>query len=248
MRIMTLNLQGFDDWNTRRPEILSHIKQTKPDIIFFQEVVFLPEVSLLNQVQDLNQNLGYLSEHSVVSRLQVGLHYPTYREGLAAVCKFPIIKTDTIALKKDPLDEHSRIIQFVDVMVKNVIVKFANVHFSLTDTTDFATAQLEEALAIIKSRDEERIIIGDFNINDLGASAAIWQDTHRASTEFDYVSYPGMNKRNDYALIPKSSTFTSLSVSGDTLSDHRALTVDVTIPHLSSRHRYSIARPNNGTV
>lgn len=245
---MTLNLQGFDDWNVRRPAILSHIKQEKPDIIFFQEVVFLPEVSLLNQAQELNQHLGYLSEHSVVSRLQVGLHYPTYREGLATICRFPIIKTDTIVLKKDPLDEHQRIIQFIDVMVKNVIVKFANVHFSLTDTTDFATAQLEEAIAIIKSRDEERIIIGDFNINDLDASAAIWQDTYRATTEFEYVSYPGMSKRNDYALIPKSSTFTSLSVSDDTLSDHRALTVDVTIPHLSSRHRYLIARLRSGTL
>lgn len=222
-----LNLQGFENWETRKINILAYLRQTAPDIVLFQEAVFLPELSAFNQAQLLNQELDYVSEHSAISRLQVGLEYSTYREGLAAISQLPIVKTDTIVLKQAPGDEHNRIVQFIDVLLDGAIIKFANVHFSLTDTIDFASAHFQETLDIIAERDEERIIVGDFNINNLDALAELWQEHYKASTEFSYISYPGMNKRNDYVLIPKSYKFTALSVSNDSLSDHRAITVDI---------------------
>lgn len=229
MRITTLNLESYDDWQKREPRIIDYLAQTRPDIILFQEVVFIPEISPYNQVSRLNQTLGFSQEHSSISRLQVGEKYETYREGLAFLTSLPVLKTEVIILKKAPLDAHNRIIQLFDVKVNDQIVKLANVHFSITDVTDFATAHLHETLDILAMRHEERIIMGDFNLDNLEDSAALWQNDYTASTTTPYVSYPSMNKRNDYVLLPKRYQLDSVQVSGDTLSDHRALTVDISL-------------------
>ena len=228
MKITTLNLQGFDNWEARIDHILTHLKHEKPDVILFQEVVFLPEVDARNQVQLLNAQLDYPYMQTVISRLQVGLEYPTYREGLGCLSRHPIATSDTIVLKQASDDEHQRIVQLVDIATASETIKLANVHFSMTDFTDFATPHLEETLAILKARGEERIIAGDFNLNHLEESVELWGDTYEASTKFPYVSYPSMEKRNDYFLIPKSYSFKTLAVSDDEhISDHNALTTTI---------------------
>jgi len=227
MKITTLNLQEFTNWEARQPAIIEYLQSESPDVIVFQEVVFLPNVSPYNQAQLLNQALGYASEQSAITRLQASTVHETYREGLAALSKYPVTKADTLILKQAQGDEHNRIIQLLDINVDGQIVKIANVHFSITDITDFATAHLKETLEILALRQEERIIVGDFNLSDLSETAAIWEDAYRSSDEFEYISYPGMNKRIDYVLIPKKYNFTNISISGDGLSDHRALTVDI---------------------
>lgn len=229
MKITTLNLQGFVDWHTRQPEILAYLKATDPDVILFQEVVFIPDISPFNQVQLLNQELHYPYEHSAVTRLQPSTEHKTFREGLAMLSKFPVIKTDTMVLKKEADDEHHRIVQLVDLVIDDHAVLLANVHFSLTDTTDFATAHLEETLQIIADKDEERIIAGDFNIDHLETLSGIWGEHYEASTKVPYISFPALHKRNDYVLVPKPLKFTEITTSGDTLSDHRAVTVNIAI-------------------
>jgi len=227
MKVTTLNLQGFTDWQQRKPEIVEYLKTTNSDIILFQEVVFLPDVSPYNQVQLLNQELEYPYEHSAVTRLQPSHEHRTYREGLAMLSKYPVTKTDTVVLKKEFDDEHHRIVQLVDVSMNDKKMLLANVHFSLTDDTDFATAHLKETLEIIADKGEERIIAGDFNIDHLEQLSGIWGEKYEASTKIPYISYPAMNKRNDYVLVPKEFTFTELSTSSDKLSDHRAVTVTI---------------------
>ena len=227
MKITTLNLQGFVDWQRRKPEIVSYLRATDPDIILFQEVVFIPDTSPFNQVQLLNQELNYPYEHSAVTRLQPSHEYTTFREGLGMLSKHPIAKTDTVVLKKEAGDEHNRIIQLIDTIVDGQLVLLANVHFSLTDDVDFATAHLKETLEIIADKDEERIIAGDFNIDHLETLSDIWGERYEASTKVPYVSFPKMNKRNDYVLVPKPYTLSEITTSGDTLSDHRAVTVQI---------------------
>lgn len=223
----TLNLQGFNDWQQRQPAILDYLQQTDADIVVFQEVVYLPEISVLNQVQLLNQTLHYPSLHSAVTRLQVGLDYPVYREGLAFISKHPVISTDTIILKQAEGDEHNRIVQLIDLLINGEVVKFANVHFSITDYVDFATEHFKETLELLKARGEQRIIIGDYNLNSIDESATFWKEDYSASTVVPYISFPQMNKRIDYALIPIHYRFESISVSSETLTDHTALTVTV---------------------
>lgn len=229
MKLTTLNLQGFTDWQQRKPEIVEYLKVTDPDVILFQEVVFLPGISPFNQAQLLNQELGYPYEHSAVTRLQPSKEYETFREGLSMLSKYPVTKTDTIVLKKEDGDEHNRIIQLADVLMDEETIPLANVHFSLSDTTDFATAHLKETLEIISDKHEKRVIAGDFNIDHLEALSGMWSEKYDSSTQFSYASYPSMNKRNDYVLVPKGYILHNLSTSDGTLSDHCALTVEITI-------------------
>jgi endonuclease/exonuclease/phosphatase family metal-dependent hydrolase len=73
--------------------------------------------------------------------------------------------------------------------------------------------------------------MGDFNLSTHEDSEALWSEHYYASTSVPYISFPGGNthtpKRIDYALIPKHYRFTSIAVSDDGLSDHRALTVSI---------------------
>ena len=153
-----------------------------------------------------------------------------YREGLAILSKYPITSSDTLILKHENQDEHYRILQLVDAMIDGEVVRFGHVHFSITDFVDFATPHLKETLEIMKARNEKRILIGDFNLTHLEDSSDLWDKDYKATTEVDYITYPTWHegpKRTDYALIPNEYSFDSISVSGDGLSDHRALTVTV---------------------
>ncbi|RYX79171.1 endonuclease/exonuclease/phosphatase family protein [bacterium] len=225
MKLTTLNLQGFSDWQQREPKIIRYLQHEKPDIIFFQEVVYIPELSAYTQVHQINTSLKYLFEHHSITRRQVGIEYPVYREGLSIISKSPIVKTDAIILKRASGDEHDRIIQLVDLFINDHVVKFVHVHFSITDITDYATAQLLETLDILHARGEQRIIIGDFNLSNLDASRHAWDQNYISSESAPYVSYPSETKRIDYILIPKTYAFESVHTSNEAVSDHRALTV-----------------------
>jgi len=233
LTLTSLNLQGFEEWEQRKPHILEYLSKISPDVVFFQEAVFLPDVSPHNQAQLLNQELGYPFEVSTISRLQVGVEHPVYREGLALLSKYPISSSDTLILKKAEGDDLNRILQMVDIAVNGSIIRLGHVHFSITDFVDFATPHLQETLDILKSRHEKRVLIGDFNLTYLEESENLWGADYKATTEVPYITYPSWHegpKRTDYALIPKEYTFDSIEVSGDGLSDHRALTVVIDIP------------------
>ena len=242
LTITSLNLQAFEEWETRSPRILEYLSKTNPDIIVFQETVFLPSVSPHNQAQLLNQTLGYPFEVSTISRLQVGIQHPIYREGLAILSKYPISSSDTLTLKKAEGDSLNRILQMVDIVVEGAIIRLGNIHFSITDFVDFATPHLQETLDILKSRNEKRILIGDFNLTYLEESENLWGKEYKATTEVPYITYPTWHegpKRTDYALIPKEYAFDSITVSEDGLSDHRALTIVVDIPDtILQTHRH----------
>ncbi|MFY9228165.1 MAG: endonuclease/exonuclease/phosphatase family protein [Candidatus Microsaccharimonas sp.] len=229
MRITTLNLEGFNNWQRREPFILKYLQEMDSDILLFQEVVYIPSISPHNQVQLLNKQLEYPTIHTAITRLQASSHYEVFREGLGVLSKYPITTTDTIILKRAEGDEHNRIIQLLDVTTDEGTIKIANIHFSLMNIADFATPHLQETLEILASRGEQRIIAGDFNMNDLDACAPLWQEQYHASNQVEYISFPSTNERIDYFLIPESCTFGDVTISGDGLSDHRALTADITV-------------------
>lgn len=224
--VSSLNVQGFFDWDGRKANIIDYLTMTSPDVIFFQEVTFLPQIASRNQVSLLNQALAYPYENTAVTRLQDSPHYENYREGLGIISKWPIVKSETIILKQQKDDEHQRIVQLVDVLHENEIVKLANIHFSISDNReDFPREHLNELLGILQARGETRIIGGDFNMNQIDLHADLWQNDYISSSVSPYITYPAMNKRVDYFLLPKNYAFIDITTSNDGLSDHRALTV-----------------------
>ncbi|MDB5187395.1 MAG: hypothetical protein JWM07_867 [Candidatus Saccharibacteria bacterium] len=222
----SVNVQSFTDWEDRKPNIIDYVKQTDPDVVLFQEVTFLPQINAENQVSILNKSLGYLYENSAVTRLQASTEFENYREGLGLISKYPILKSETFILKQQSHDEHQRIVQLVDILCDEKVVKFANVHFSISDRDESLPREhLHELLQVLESRGETRIIGGDFNMNEIDLNADLWHDTYVSSSVTPYITYPSMNKRIDYFLLPKEYSFISITTSGDGLSDHRALTV-----------------------
>jgi endonuclease/exonuclease/phosphatase family metal-dependent hydrolase len=231
LTILTLNLAGYKDWAIRQPEVIKALNQVNADVVFLQEVRYDPSISPLTQANYINSLLDTPYTHNVsdVSRFYAPSVGEPYREGLATLSNYPILQSDSIVLKQAPGDEHNRIVQLLDILVGDRVLKIANVHFSLSDTVDYATAHLKETIEILSARGEERIIAGDFNISHLEALGDIWKDRYRSSTEKEYISFPEMNKRIDYFLIPRSDSFLDISVSSDELSDHRAVTADIQI-------------------
>ena len=231
LTVASLNAQGFFGWDDRKSNIITYLTDTDADIVFFQEVTFLPQIASYNQVQLLNQTLAYPYENSAVTRLQESPHYENYREGLGVISKWPIRKSETLILKQQKGDEHQRIVQLIDVECQNTVVKFANVHFSISDNDEsFPRNHLNELLTILQARGETRIIGGDFNMNDIDQHADLWNEHYTSSSITPYVTYPDMNKRVDYFLLPKAYNFLDVTTSPDGLSDHRALTVTAGIP------------------
>jgi endonuclease/exonuclease/phosphatase family metal-dependent hydrolase len=225
MRITTLNLQGFADWDGRSPQIVDYLRGLDPDLILFQEVVFLPEVSPFSPVELLNRELGMPVRHESVTRLQSGQVHAVYREGLALLSKWPVPATQSLALRQEEGDPHQRIVQLADVRTEDGVWPVVNVHLSVRD--DFALAHLGEVLEILRAKGERRIIGGDFNIDHLERHAGLWRDAVLTSSIAQYRSHPSTAENDDYFLVPKEFQIDRVLVSGDRLSDHEAITVDV---------------------
>ena len=227
MRITSLNLRGFFDWEQRSVRVADFLRRTDPDVILFQEVVYLPDESPFSPVALLNRSLGYPYSHSAITRLQDSPTYGVYREGLAVLSRLPVTTTEALVLRHEDHDPHQRIVQLVDVRDGAATHRLADVHLSVRD--DFALHHLQEVLALLASRGEQRIIGGDFNINHLEQHRALWHDDYVLTSEIEqYVSYPHSKQANDYFLVPRSYAIDGMRLSTGDLSDHRALTVDLT--------------------
>ena len=229
MRITSLNLRGFFDWQAREPRIVEFLRRMDPDVVLFQEVVFLPDESPFTPAELLNRELAYPVSHGSVTRLQSSPVYGVYREGLAMVSRGTVPTSSALVLRREDDDPHQRIVQLVDVELGGVVHKLANVHLSVRD--DLAVHHLEEVLGILEARGETRIIGGDFNVNHLERRASLWHDQYVLTSELGpYVSYPHSGQANDYFLVPRTYAIDELRLSDANLSDHRALTIDLTGP------------------
>jgi endonuclease/exonuclease/phosphatase family metal-dependent hydrolase len=225
VRITTLNLRGFFDWTARSPQIIAFLRGVDPDVILFQEVVYLPEISPLSPVELLNRELRLPYRHEAITRLQRGRTHPVYREGLALLSRTPIVATQTLALEHEQGDPHQRIVQFADVEEDGGVWPLANVHLSVRD--DFALHHLEEVLTVLHAKGERRILGGDFNVDHLEQHASLWRDAVLTSAVAHYQSHPSSQENDDYFLVPTEFAIDRVTVSGDDLSDHEAVTVDL---------------------
>ena len=129
--------------------------------------------------------------------------------------------------------------QFADVTADDGVWPLANVHLSVRD--DFALHHLGEVLAVLQAKGERRILGGDFNVNHLEQHAALWHDAVLTSTVASYESHPSSHENDDYFLVPTEFAIDRVQVSGDDLSDHEAVTVDLS-PSLAAAERTPSAR------
>ncbi len=226
--IASLNLAGFKDWQSREQKIAAFLNEAMPDVMLLQEVHLDASVSPLNQAASINSLLSqpFMYSQTTISKFYQTSSGRTYREGLAVLSHFPIENSEVLVLNKQPDDKHSRIVQNVDVSIEGRKIELSNIHLS---SNDYAPEQLVELLAILKSRDETRIIAGDFNIFQLQDYAQLYGGEYMASIDFkNYVSFPSEGNTLDYVLTPKTMPISSLEAV-DGLSDHNALLFSIDI-------------------
>lgn len=59
LKIISLNIWRYYEWNSRKNLLIKYIEDKNPDIIFLQETIYDPTVSLKNQTQEINDILNY---------------------------------------------------------------------------------------------------------------------------------------------------------------------------------------------
>ena len=228
LKVCILNLWGFNDWQIREPKIVSYLKQQKPDIVFLQEVLYEPSLSPYTQAELLNRQLDYEFISISVPRLFSSEKIKNHREGLAVLSETAILKNETLVLKKEEKDKHTRIVQLLDIQLGDSTISLAHVHFS--NRHEWSRLHLQELLELLSARGEERIIIGDFNMLDPQKNTDLYGDKYVISTEIkSYISYPEKSETLDYVLLPRQFEMTNIETSAEGLSDHLAVMADITL-------------------
>lgn len=229
LKIISLNLAGFKDWELREQRIVDYIAGENPDVILLQEVKYDARKSAYGQSMVLNRLLPtpFPFSQTTISKFYQPSHGDAYREGLAVLSKFPIVSSEVLVLTKQPDDKHTRIVQNIDIEVDGQMVLLSNIHLS---NNAYSVDQLAELMTLLKSRNEKRIIAGDFNVFHLEDVRDIYAEDYTASVEFKkYVSFPSEDRTLDYVLTPKETSFVSLDTQ-EGLSDHSALSFMVELP------------------
>lgn len=233
MKILNLNLWGYNKWEERKLKIVKFIKKHNPDIIILQEVRDDLEFNKkgYHQAKQLNKELRYpnLVFYSVTNkRKERPKRYKKYcGEGIAILSKYPILKVEKRRLKKHKEDRYTCGNLYVKVKSKKIINIIA-VHFSPHEL--FSSLHLKETLKFIKKRKIKPIIIGDFNIIKSEILHDAISREYQSSLQYKkYISYPKGKFTLDYIVIPKKFKFKSFKCIGTNLSDHKALIANIKI-------------------
>jgi len=238
IKILNLNLWGYNDFDKRQKFIIDFIKNHDPDIITLQEVRDDSRHNKIgdNQLKQLNRSLKYeyskffeTTDANYVNKITNDPKYdpsePRVREGLGILSKQKIIESKGFILNQHKKDGYPRGILWAR-LANNI--DLVAVHYSFNDL--FSKLHLEETLRIIKENQLRPIIAGDFNILDQKIINDLVSNDYRiSSNEFSYVSYPPKNETLDYILIPKPYKFKSFQCIGMDLSDHKALLAEIEI-------------------
>jgi len=57
MKILTLNIWRYFDWEKRKSNLIKFLKKENADIVFLQEAAFDDRLKWDNQVQEINEEL-----------------------------------------------------------------------------------------------------------------------------------------------------------------------------------------------
>lgn len=224
MKVLSLNIGGNNAFESRLDNIVDYLSDISADIICLQEVMLHEDVSPLSQARQINEQLGYPQIAESITRYYVTSEGNAYKEGLAILAKHPLKNVEGFTHVKMPDDKHQRIALLADIETESGSVQIANVHFS---NNEYSKMQLSELLDLLSARNEQRLIIGDFNMQPKDVSQIAGSD-YQSSFDFkEYVSYPFKSETLDYALVPAQYKITSVNAENADISDHSPLIINL---------------------
>lgn len=232
LRLMTLNLWGYEQWDDRKDAVLSLINRQSPDVIALQEVRLDMKKSPASQASLLAEKGLY--PYTVYVPSFRAERYPRqlsllggYSHGLALLSKYPIASSELYLLSQGADFDEPCSVLFASVKVDGENIDLCNVHFGNTDRESLK--HLEELSEVCAKRGSRPIILGDFNIFKLGKhlDGELLQDYSLSSDKLNYISIPKNNGILDYIALPKEYSFKYIACPEDKVSDHRALIAEV---------------------
>lgn len=226
LKIASLNLWRYYDWDKRYKNIVQALRRSHPDVIAFQEVQLNSSFSPKPQSVLLAEALGY-RYHSFAPTSQKydqidneGAFTQNVSHGLAFISKYPIISSESIFLGRYSNDHELRSIQLITLLIEGQEVYVCNVHFDNSD--EISSLHLKETLDIVIKRQIKPIILGDFNIYDIKKYDKLFSNYTLSSDMSDYISYPKREGTLDYILTPNGVVqMLGVECLTDQISDHR---------------------------
>eukprot|EP01127_Copromyxa_protea_P021278 TRINITY_DN7278_c0_g1_i1.p1 TRINITY_DN7278_c0_g1~~TRINITY_DN7278_c0_g1_i1.p1 ORF type:complete len:504 (+),score=87.07 TRINITY_DN7278_c0_g1_i1:32-1543(+) len=231
LKVLSYNVWNFNEnYQERMEKVVKRIKENSPDVVCLQEVritdwqypTFYKKQG--SQLQDLTEKLP---EYQFVFR--EGMTYFDHRqrlelytqEGVAILSRFPIVRSDYIALSRnftDRVDEHQRVCLGVVVATPNGLVSFFTTHSSLSDTA--RQRNIVEIVDFMKRFPEPHVLTGDLNSNpgtpefqflqgkfELGGFNVAYNDAYEVFKRQDNEDESEFQKR----LVDDGWTYTTLS-------------------------------------
>lgn len=202
LKLLTLNLWRYYDFENRFENIISEISRLQPDVIFLQEVQIDETRSPFSQVELLKEKLNAYkySIHSTIypktSQRGISLEIPV-QHGMAVLSKHPIVHSFEYYLKQSEDEKELRSNLCLDINFNEQLIKLANIHFG--NKEEWAKKQIEQFTNYLTSRNEQRIMAGDFNMYGLANYKNLYPD-YLSSFEFkEYISFP--EKKMEFRLF-----------------------------------------------
>lgn len=233
LKVMTLNLWCYFDWDNRKDNITSLIKEESPDIIGFQESQTNHAFSDFPQSDVIANATGYTYR----------VFAPTYKRdgqvdadggmtqetsyGLALISKYPIVSVETYFLRRHPDYTEETSVLFCKIDVGGTIVDVCSVHFGNSEL--WSNLHLNELMDLCEERNVQPIILGDFNHFHLDVYKENRLKDYSLTTDIaEYESMPKNNGTLDYIVVPSSLyTIDEVTCPEVYVSDHRAVVATI---------------------
>lgn len=228
IRLATLNLHHFHEWEARFPLIVQALRAADPDLVFFQQAERDPIRGSKANAELLNEQLGYPHQGFYpigMKTTRKGKPLPAPVEhGMAVLSRIPYAAR-AVPLGS-PAGMETRINVECRLDVGGAERAFVNAHFWNSD--ELAEANLRETLDLYRDAEPKPVIAGDLNIKDLSALRDAYSKEYVASCDrYGYISHPDDGVSYDHILIPLGADFGSFECVDAPLSDHRMLVVDL---------------------
>jgi endonuclease/exonuclease/phosphatase family metal-dependent hydrolase len=238
LKLMTLNLWGYHDWDNRTENIVSLINKQNPDCIVLQEVLTnksfsdFPSSDFIANHADYKYKVFAPTYARTNSKDREGNRTQRASYGQAFLSKHLIVSTESYFLQRYPDHDEDTTALFCSIEVDGSIVEICNVHFA--NTAKHSDLHLNELMDLIENRGSQPIILGDFNIYDLSTYKTSRLTSYILSTDvMAYTSMPGDNGTLDYIVVPKSKyKIKDIVCPKQYVSDHRALLANVELLHV----------------
>lgn len=234
---MTLNLWQYYDWAARKQNLLDLVHEQQPDVIALQEVQLNHAFSYSPASDYIADNCNYAyrvfaptyAQNGQIDMQGEATQRTSY--GLALLSKHPIVSAETHFLQQYPDFDEECSVLFCTVNIEGTLHQFCNVHLANTDK--HSQLHLTELLDVCAKRNQQPILLGDFNNFDLGQFKPTLLQGYMVSTDVaSYISIPKNNGTLDYVAVPAATYEITKIICPDTyVSDHRAVVATIAQKH-----------------